>query len=126
MQDVEPAELTAFVREHVGSIEALEVLAAMVENPERWWDAAGASEHLGVPRDRAREVYETLARRNLLDIRITDDVRYQFSPGNATPAGLAAATVREYRRNPVPFVRLLLMKSPRRAVDFADAFRIRR
>lgn len=47
------------------------------------------SHDLGITLGNARRMLERLAVANLLDIRVTDDVRYQFRPGTAL--GLMAA-----------------------------------
>src|SRR5919106_1035426 len=53
-----------------------EIFLAIAETRDRWWDAASAAHELGVGRRVASGVLEHLARHNLLDIRVTDDVRY--------------------------------------------------
>ena len=121
-----PAELTTFALDCVGSPDALELLSLMVDAPERWWDSSTASQELGVSAGSARSLCETLARHNLLDIRITEAVRYRFHPGTPEIERLAQALVAEYRRNPVLLVRLLRKGTPRSLIDFANAFRLRR
>jgi hypothetical protein len=65
-----------------------------------------------------------LARRGLLDVRLSADVVYRFSPATATQSEGVTATVEAYRehRNAV----LAFLTSARRPSlkDFSDAFRL--
>jgi hypothetical protein len=73
-----------------------------------------------------RHILDRFVARNLLDVRISDDVRYRFSPG---PAGLREATdafVEAFQRAPALVMQLLLPSRRRSMEDFSDAFRIRR
>jgi len=78
-----------------------------------------------MPEAEARAALEHLAARNLLDIRIGRDLRYQFRPGTLELREAARAAAEAYRRHPIDLARLV---SPERRsiTDFADAFRIRR
>ena len=115
----------AFLRAHIASTDELEILMLLVPSNGRWWDAASSSRELGMTVVRARAALDALASHNLLDIRITEDVRYQFRPG--TPeleaAALALATV--YQRTPATVLHAVGRGAPRSVRDFADAFRIR-
>jgi hypothetical protein len=121
-----PEDLVAFATERVGSLDALELLCLMIEACDKWWDPATASRELDVSVGRARTICEHLARKNLLDIRITEDVRYRFQPGNEDLNRLARALVSEYRRRPVAVLRLMVRSAQRGVLDFAEAFRLRR
>jgi hypothetical protein len=41
-----PAELVRFIHEHIHSVEQLEVLLLLRENPERWWSPEEVSQAL--------------------------------------------------------------------------------
>ncbi|HXE81329.1 MAG TPA: hypothetical protein VNK41_11290 [Vicinamibacterales bacterium] len=97
-----------------------------MQTPDRWWDAAAAARELSVTRSVAARVLDHLARHNLLDIKITGDVRYQFRPGTSDLHEAAVACVDEYRRNPLAMLRAVTGQPQRSLRDFADAFRIRR
>ena len=120
------AAAMAFVREHIASLDELELLMRLIESPERWWDATSVARALGVPEHRARAMLDGFAARNLLDIRITEDLRYQFRPGTAELNDAATAVAIAYHRNPTPVIQVVARSAPRSVRDFADAFRIRR
>lgn len=123
-QDLAPAVLT-FLDRHIGSLEELQLLTAVVDAPDRWWDAAAAGNELGVAPAMAARVLEHLARNSLMDIRITDDVRYQFRPATHQLGDEAVACVAAYRAQPLAVARAIAPRH-RHVKDFADAFRIRR
>jgi hypothetical protein len=119
--------VSSFITAHLRTVDDLHLLVAMAGAQDRWFDADGVAHELGITPRRARAALERFASQNLLEIRVTGDVRYQFHPG--TPELLAAANgcVEAYRRHPMALWRLATEHLHRRDVrDFADAFRIRR
>lgn len=119
-----PPLVLAFVSDHIRSLEELQLLMAVMHAPERWWDAATAARELILPVGTARRALDHLAAHNLLDIRITGDVRYQFRPGTDALRASAQACVEAYDAQPQAVVELVKGTTPAR--DFSDAFRIRR
>jgi hypothetical protein len=119
-------DVGGFMARHVRSLDDLQVLMQCIDSPDRWWDAAAMARETGFGVNAAREVLDHLARGNLLDIKITGDVRYSFAPG--TPALQAAALdfAAAYRARPVEIVQFVAGTSRRHLRDFANAFRIRR
>lgn len=119
--------LADFARSHIGSTEELRIFILCVDHPDRWWSAAAAARELTVTPLLARQGLEQLARGNLLDIRITDDVRYRFRPGTPELESTALAFADAFRRDPVTIVQFVSRSARRDSLrDFADAFRIRR
>jgi hypothetical protein len=121
-----PDTVVSFLDTHVPSIEALQVLMACIDGKDRWWDAGGMARETGISVATARQALDTLARRNLLDIKITGDVRYRFAPGQPAVREAALACATAYRTQPLAVVKLIVAASGRTVRDFADAFRIRR
>jgi hypothetical protein len=115
-----------FMAKHIASLEELELLAAMVDTPFRWWDAPALSRELGIPRAVAGTLLERFAAANLLDIRVTEDVRYQFRPGTRELHDGAVALAGAYRKRPAALIQHLSGMTRPGVRDFADAFRIRR
>lgn len=119
-------EIVAFVAASLRSLDDLQVLMLCMESRDRWWDAAAMAREAMISGSASRRALDHLARGNLLDIRITDDVRYTFSPGNAALLETALACAAAYRAHPVALARLVTDSDRRSVRDFADAFRIRR
>jgi hypothetical protein len=124
--DSPPAPVEQFARTHFRSIEDLQVFVACLDNRERWWDAVAMAREVGITQSAARKALDRLARGNLLDIRLTGDVRYRFGPGTQELDTQAAAFGAAYHQNPVTIVRLIVRSLPTSLRDFADAFRIKR
>jgi len=76
-------QLLAFLGTYVPTLDELGVLSALIEEEGRWWNAATMARVVGIPPSRARHILDTYAASNLLDIGISDDVRYRLRPGNA-------------------------------------------
>lgn len=115
----------AFADSYLQSVDELVVLAAMMYSSDRWWDARMVLRELGIAG--ADRILDQLAKRNLLDIRVTDAVRYQFQPAAPELSRAAAEFAEAYRRHPAEVMRAVVGRSvDRGARDFADAFRIRR
>ena len=121
-----PYRVIAFVRDHVETLEQLEVLILLSKSPERWWDAAAVAEALGLNVTIARDALERFASRNLLAISITTDVRYQLQPGTAMLRDASEEFAEACRTKRGAIVRLVTDAQQRAMRDFADAFRLRR
>ena len=119
-----PAHVAAFVSAHIRSIEDLHLIMVLVNEPGRWWDAAAVARELQISTRAAQRALEHFAQHNLLEIRLTNEVRYQFHPGTEDLRAGAIECVGAYRENPIALIRAI---SPglRSIQDFADAFRIR-
>jgi hypothetical protein len=118
--------VTDFADRYLTSLEDLRVLAACMDDRERWWDALGMARQLSVTVAVARLSLDQLARSNLLDIRITGDVRYRFRPGSSELDAQANGFATAYRADPVRVVQYVAGSCGRGARDFADAFKLRR
>jgi len=119
--------LADFVRAHIHSISDLRIFFACIDHPERWWSATALGHELAVAERIARVTLERFARHNLLDIRISDDVRYRFQPGTEQLEALAWAFAAAYRQDPARVVQFVAESAGHDSLrDFADAFRIKR
>jgi hypothetical protein len=120
-----PATVVTFVADHLASVHELNVLATLSEASDRWLTVQTTAERTGMRGSLARKALDRLVSRNLLDIRVSDDVRYQYRPGTPELVTGAAALVDAYKRNPLAVLQLVTYTSRGSASDFADAFRIR-
>src|SRR5688572_23338335 len=122
-----PTALVQFARSYMRSVEDLQVFILCVDHRDRWWDASSMARGLSITESRARQILEQLARANLLDIRISDAVRYRFEPGVQELEQHALAFAAAYRNNPADVVTLIARSTVAdRVREFADAFRIKR
>lgn len=100
--------VAAFIAEHLRSVDDLQLLVAFVNSPDRWWDAVSVCRELRLGEDEARRILERFAASNLLEIRLTDDVRYQFRPGTRALHQGAADCIAEFGSNPSGIVRAVV------------------
>lgn len=122
-----PAAVARFLHDYIRSVDDLHLLVAVASHAERWWDADSVANDLLIDTRDARGLLEHLAAQNLMEIRITGDVRYQFRPGTQALNDVAQACLSAYREHPVAVLRAVAGSGGRRGIrDFADAFRLRR
>jgi hypothetical protein len=125
-EDRLPSVVRSFVATHIRSLHDLHLLIGMACAPDRWWDEEIAVREMGLDRRVARASLEHLAAHNLLEIKVTDNVRYQYRPGTPALEAAVAAAVDAYRTNPVALWRLAPTPRERSIRDFADAFKVKR
>jgi hypothetical protein len=99
-----PAIVRDFLIAHVTSAGDLKVLLTLINGGDRWWDARSVAVHAGVDVIDARRCLEEFAGKNLLDIRISDAVRYQLRPGTRELERRLEALVTAYRNSPAAVV----------------------
>ena len=122
-----PTALMQFARSYMHSVEDLQVFILCVDHRDRWWDATSIARALSIRESRARRILDELGRANLLDIRISDAVRYRFDPGIHELEQQAVAFAIAYHNSPADVVKLIARSTVSDSVrDFADAFRIKR
>ena len=107
--------LRSFARDHLRDLRDLQLLIALINVPDRWWDARAAARELQVPDAVARAALEHLAGRNLLEIRVTGEVRYQFRPGSEALRRRSLAFAEAFAADPVEVVRALTPSVPSRS-----------
>jgi hypothetical protein len=114
-----------FIREHIESVEQIEILALVRGAPEREW-TAGAVE--GVLRGSEQSIGHRLAqfaRAGILAKVAEGDEAYRYEPKTAALDSAAAATVEAYRVRPVLLIESIYKRPTDPAQSFADAFRFR-
>jgi hypothetical protein len=121
-----PSEIAVFIRQHLFSVDEIEALTSMTNAPRRWWDAKLMCGELGVPVSTCECILDHLAGLNLLDIRLTDEVRYRLQPGTPELTRMIRRLVAVYRTNRTAVVRALARVARRGVLDFGDACRLRK
>ena len=95
-------------------MEALQTLIACIDERERWWNAETVARKLAIPREAAHAALDQLAGANLLDIRVSDDVRYRFRPGSPQLEARAAVFADAYRKDPAPVLEIMRTRKPQK------------
>jgi hypothetical protein len=118
-----PDPIRRFLKGAVSSVEDLEIVLLLRRNPERYWDAESVSDRLEISPQLAAASLETLARHNLLDVRLSDVIRYRYNPMTGDELALVNALADAWRHD-----RALVMKeltaNSRSLSDFSNAFRL--
>lgn len=120
-----PAELRRFLDKSVDGVEQLEILLLLYHHGDRSWDADSVAESLRLAPRIAAAHLERLAGRDLLDVRIGEEMRYRFSPVTDRQTTMVKRLAASYRENRSAVVALVTARRLRALQDFADAFRIR-
>jgi hypothetical protein len=115
------ADLTAFAREHVGTVWGLELLLLLRRDAARGWSPA---ELVGELRASAGLVSDNLRRLTLSGLVAPDGEQYRFAPASAVLEDLCAQLEAAYRARPVSVVNMIA-KPATPLQSLADAFRFR-
>lgn len=94
------AELQQFLEKHIRSECDLCVLLALLDTDGCWWDAQGIASYIGKTVAEARLTLEFLTAKNLLDIRISNSLRYRLCPGTVELEVSVHAFAAAYRTSP--------------------------
>jgi hypothetical protein len=115
-------ELAGFVREHVRSVWALELLLVLKRDPTRAWPPDALTAEL---RASQSLVVDNLQRfeRSGLAIR-EEDLGWRYAPASPLIGGLADRLEQAYRERPVSIINLIAAP-PDPVQGLADAFKFR-
>ena len=108
----------------MGTVEQLEIILLLQRHAERSWDAAEVGEALGLDQRDVAHHLEVLGGRDLLDVRLGDDVRYRFSPGSPGAAAAARRVADAYRVNRGAVLAFVTARRHQSLKDFSDAFKL--
>lgn len=116
-------DLLGFIREHIGSVWALELLLLMRRQPDRDWAAQDLVAELRASTSLVGDNLVRLQRAGL--ISSTDDGRFRFAPAGPALTGLCDELDAAYRQRPVQVINAIAAP-PDKLQALADAFRIKR
>ena len=108
----------------VRTVEELEVLLIMARD-RRYWSADSISTAIGLPARTVSAALESMASRNMLDVRIAEAVLYKLDPASKPIAACVEATLDAAWRDRTAVLKTILAGRSA-AQDFADAFRVTR
>jgi hypothetical protein len=120
------AEVRAFVRDHLRSLEQLELLLLLLEDETRWWSAEAAARELWTSAAAAAARLEEMSKRNLLGVRISDQLYFRYAPVSPTLDAAVRETARAYKEKPVAVAAAIHSQPVDEIRAFADAFRLRK
>jgi DNA-binding IclR family transcriptional regulator len=118
--------LRSFIRECVPNVDAIELLLAMAEHPERKFGIRDLFTKI-----RGTDAPEAMLRKYLASFErcgaiSQQDGGYRFAPANSDMASIVQALARLYTERPVTLVRLIYALREERIRAFADAFKLKK
>lgn len=122
--DAIPDDLRAFIARHVHSVEQLEILCLLAENPAQVWSE---KEVFKLIQSSEKSVAANL--RRFLEERLlvfVSETGYRFSPETPELARLAVALAKSYRERRVTIIETIYSLPLDPVRQFADAFRLRK
>jgi hypothetical protein len=115
--------LGAFLQDAIVTVERLDVLLLLRRHPDRYWDADAVGDRLDLRPDLAATSLEALAGHNLLDVRLTEAIRYRFAPATADQR-IQVDRIAALWHSDRSLVVRELSGTRRSLADFSDAFRL--
>lgn len=120
-------DVRRFLQTQIASVEQLEVLRVIAEDPQREFSDDELRRLAQVSAEAIHPHLRTMNERGLLRTRSADTRMYaQYGPHTTKLAEQIGQLLEVYRRHPVTMIRLVYKRSTAALDDFADAFRIRK
>jgi hypothetical protein len=121
-----PRAVRDFVARFLPDVEHLEAFIILQRNPARSWNASDLSAELRIPESSAEAVLERLASDNFLDVKISNEILYRFSPATAEREAASAQCAAVYQRERIAMTNFVMSGTLGPMRDFAEAFRIKK
>jgi hypothetical protein len=119
-------ELRAFVREHIASVEQVEVLLLLYRSSPREWSAVGVGRELRIDPVSAARRLADFQERGLISVRATDEALVFWYEGSSpSDDRMIAELDREFRDRRTTLISLIFSTPSDDLRAFADAFRLR-
>ena len=119
-----PDKIRIFVHACIDSVEQLEVLALLHDQPTKEWSAESLSQELRSTPSSVEKRLRDLVSRRVLEAPSTETFRYQ--PVSPEVRQVVADLVAYYRLRPFRVMDLLFTKPVDAMQSFADAFRFKK
>lgn len=119
-----------FLRAHLDSYEQLQILQLLARARDRTWTAEDVARALQLPPSEVAGALDHLCARNLLDIRISGELNFRYSPGSEDLRTRAEAFLSLLAQEPVAMAKVMLEHQRTRERStalqaFVDAFMLR-
>lgn len=121
-----PEEVRWFINRYIDSVERLEVLLLLQQNPEREWTGSAVAAELRIPSSAADKHLAKLCSYNILNVRIGNDLFYWFNPRPPHVEQGAQALAAAFAERRLAVLKLILERPAESIRDFAEAFRLSR
>lgn len=126
MPDEISREVDQFIRNHISSVEQLEVLLLLMQNSQQEWSAAQVAQNLYRQPQSVATHLDSLQRAGLLTKGVEKEARYRYAPSSTAVDSTVRALERAYRERKDTVIRLIFSRPPDALRSFSDAFRFRK
>jgi repressor of nif and glnA expression len=121
-----PDDVRQFLEANISSVEQLEILRVLGENPASQWIDEEIRKAAQVSAESIRGQLQELQQRGLLRSWTAENAVYcQYGPHSAELESKVARLLELYQQRPVTMIRMVYDKPAASLRNFADAFRIR-
>lgn len=121
-----PEEVSRFIKEHIDSLEQLEVLLLLRAYPDREWSAQEVSRELRSEPGAAAERLAEMSLDGLLIMSQAEGPLYRYGPKTPELARLVDKVADVYAVRRVTVITLIFSKPSKHVLSFADAFNLRK
>ena len=121
-----PEEVRRFIFQHINSVEQLEILLLLRQQPGRAWSADAVARELRIASESAGERLEDMASARLLLRQGVRPEEYRYAPETMKLDDAVRGLATGYATRRVTVINLIYSKPIDRIRTFADAFRLRK
>ncbi|RYF48842.1 MAG: hypothetical protein EOO38_09255 [Cytophagaceae bacterium] len=125
MPDEISREVDKFIRDHISSVEQLEVLLLLAQPPQQEWSAAQVAQKLYRQPESVGAHLKALEEAKLLTVGEGGGPTYRYGTTSVTTDSTVRALDKAYRERKDTVIRLIFSRPPDAIRSFADAFRFR-
>lgn len=121
-----PHELKNFLDGNIESIDQLEILRLLGENPDRSWDVSALATQVQTDPTTVAAHLTAMGGRGLITVEIRGtEVMGRYGP-SAAMADLVARLLQLYKERPVTMIKMVYDRAKDPLRNFAEAFRLRK
>ncbi len=121
-----PENVRRFIAHHIHSVEQLEILLLLHQQPERVWNSEAVARELRIAPASATERMEDMVHTRLLRRQGVSPEEYRYGPESMKLDDAVRGLATEYAKRRVMIINLIYSKPIDKIRTFADAFRIRK
>ena len=121
-----PESVARFIAVHVRSLEQLEILLLLANQPERSWNVDAVYEVIRSSRSSAGERLDELRLQGLLSVSDEKKGLYRYQPQGREIAAAVEALAQLYKERRVKIVELIYSQPSDPLQHFADAFKFKK
>src|SRR5690349_12182060 len=121
-----PEEVRRFIAQHIDSVEQLEILLLLHQQPGRAWSSEAVARELRIAPASAGERLEAMVHDGILLRQGVSPKEYLYSPETMKLDDAVRGLAMGYAKRRVTVINLIYSKPVGRIRTFADAFRLRK